>query len=87
MEVGAVVAYHESQKGNNKAFSRGFTYNFHKLSKISEDIKLYMCELKQKNHCPARVHIQNDRIIKTVNQHNHAPDGQRGLALDVSIFL
>jgi len=50
----------------------GYKFVFDKLSKKDDAISFWRCEHKNKDPCPARIHVKDGIVIKQMHQHNHA---------------
>ncbi|XP_050516377.1 uncharacterized protein LOC126891239 [Diabrotica virgifera virgifera] len=61
----------KSKRGGSKFIHDGFAYVFDKASKADNTLKFYRCE--QKDRCKARIHVQNNAVIKFLNDHSHEP--------------
>ncbi len=81
--IGQLATVLLSTKGKEKLECGGFLYTRHKKSTLNDDV-FFVCELNKKNKCKARIHVRRGHVIKNVNRHNHAPDGQRRLVVSVS---
>ena len=73
------VTFATSEKGNKKVCYEGFVYNYQKENQSTINLTFWICEQYHKSNCKARVHLQNNEVIKQIGDHNHAPNGLRKL--------
>lgn len=67
------LEYQDSKRGKRKLVHEGFLYTRQK-SLVDGNVA-WTCE--QRGVCKARVHVGGGQILKTINQHTHAPSVAR----------
>lgn len=64
----------QTERSRNFFVDNGYKFVFDKASKPDDTITFWRCERKNKDRCPARIHVQNDQVTKRINEHNHESD-------------
>lgn len=73
----------KSIRGNNKLVSKEFIYV---KDKNGDNKIMWKCEYFKSKMCKARVHTSNDKVICSINRHNHRADLAKVLA-DTAVNL
>lgn len=66
-----MLEFIKGNRGNNKLIHKSFA--FLKDGK-GKDVEYWKCEFFRRFKCKARVHTDNENIVKEVNEHNHSRD-------------
>ncbi|CDW54653.1 FLYWCH and MULE domain containing protein [Trichuris trichiura] len=67
-----------SARDREKFAHDGYLYTFDRFDS-TERIKFWRCDKRTAHHCKARLHtsVATNKVLKQVNDHSHAPDGDR----------
>ncbi len=66
--------YIESEKRKKKLCVAGHLFY---MERQTNDKTFWKCEMYQKTKCRARIHLIDDIIVKTLNDHNHVGDARK----------
>ena len=69
-------------RGKPKLLIEGNCYV--KKKELANKVQLYECDKRRKGFCSAPVKIQDNKVVRALNNHSHAPDPSRVVATKTS---